>query len=115
MKREKKYNIERIRVMIEHISEERRESQTRMITRIAKGLKKETRGLNENMFWEYKKKTTKRIDNTQTAMKNERRDIVEDINEIKEVYAKFYEDLLQTPKAETEKEKKDEDGINEVF
>ena len=48
-----------------------------MITKIPEALKKETRGLNENMFWEYKKKTTKRTDNTQTAMKNGRRDIVE--------------------------------------
>ena len=48
-------------------------------------------------------------------MKNKDGELVETEKEVKEVYTKFYKDLLSTSVASTQKEQLAEDNVNKLF
>ena len=62
------YLGERIKLMSEHIDREKKEQTARKVAKIAENLRGKDGGLNENMFWKYKRKTTCHKKETLNAM-----------------------------------------------
>ena len=112
---QKKHLGERIKLMSEHIDREKKEQTARKVAKIAENLRGKDGGLNENMFWKFKRKTTCRKKETLNAMLNAKGELVEDEEGIKQVYENFYQQLLQTPPAVSEREKEAEREVNETF
>ena len=67
------------------------------------------------MFWKYKRKTTCHKKDTLNAMLNAEGELVEEEEGIKQVYENFYQQLLETSPAVSEREKEAEREVNETF
>ena len=105
----------RMKLMSEHIEREKKEQSVRKVIKVADSLRKKNGGLNENMFWKYKKRTSSRKKDQLNAMINEEGDEVDTEKDIKRVYEQFYKKLLETPKAENENEKRAEEEVEKTF
>ena len=118
IKRSKKHQdiaATRIQILSEEIKNEEKVSYVRKINNIVNMLKKEGGALDQGMFWKFKKKLTPRKREEKTAMIDKHGKRVEDEDEIIEIYEDFYQNLLKTPRAENEIEKRRETEVEEVF
>ena len=57
----------------------------------------------------------KKLEEQKIAIKNNDGDLVETEKEVKEVYTEFYQDILSTSVASTQKEQMAEDYVNNIF
>ena len=75
----------------------------------------EERGVNENAFWKFKRRTEKRKIEQRTAMVNSSGETTENEEEIKCIYMEFYITLLATTKATSPEESEAERDVNKTF
>ena len=97
-----KLRIEKIKI---HIQQEKRGKHMEKISRIIQEIK-EQGGVNGETFWKFKKKFQRKKTEELSMVYNAEGERVEDKEQIKETFAKFYKNLLQVKKATTEEEKK---------
>ncbi|XP_068221063.1 uncharacterized protein PF3D7_1120000-like [Palaemon carinicauda] len=71
-------------------------------------------GMNSTAFWEFKKKVDGKNASKCTAIRGKDREIIEDVEEIKKEYEKFYSDLFKLENPQSEEETLAEE-INNMF
>ena len=75
----------------------------------------EERGVNENAFWMFKRRTEKRKTELRTAMVSSSGETTENEEEVKSTYMEFYKTLLATIKATSPDESEAEQDVNKTF
>ena len=91
---------------------EQHQAYAERIKRTIEELRKNGGGIKEETFWEFRKKVTKRPEEQAKAMVDEKGNKKEGKEEIIEIYRKFYEDLFEKSKPNTEEERKKENEVN---
>ena len=90
---EKTILVKRRKLINEHIEEHFKEENKQRTFNIARNIKSE-KGFDGNAFWEFKRRNTRRKKEEITVIRNEDGEIEEDPEKIREVYQKFYQELL---------------------
>ena len=95
------------------MEEEEKMKEGRRLQGVIRDISKEKGGINEEKFWEVRRKIVGRNEEGITAMLNSEGKKVESKEEILEVYEEFYKVLFGKKKANTEEEKDTEKNIEE--
>ena len=91
---EVKINLIRRKLIDEHIVNIKKERVKQKTTKLAQQIKKEN-GFDGGVFWEFKRRKEGRKAEARLSVKDKRGEVVEKVEDIKEVYRSFYEDLLK--------------------
>ena len=103
---ERSLQRQRLQMLTRHIEEEKLQQNTRKLVKTVEPLQKVPSIISENTFWKFQQKKT---------MKNKDGELIETEKEVKEVYTEFYNDLLSTSIASTQKEQLAEGNVNKLF
>ena len=101
----------RRRIIIEQIEEEEKKHQYSRVNKVVDDVKR-AGGINSSTFWEVRKKLCNIADEPAHAIKNRDGELCDEPEEIKKVYAEWYQELLKTRTGETEIEKQAEEVVS---
>ena len=99
-------------MIMEYIDEEQMKKQWKRVDSIITEVK-EAGGVNSNTFRDVRRQIKQKRTETVHVIEDKNGEIKETAKEIKEVYATYYKELLETKKGETEEEKKNR-GDSEI-
>ena len=94
-------------LIAEHIEREKQKKHHLNVTKQIEQIKTEG-GVDSTAFWELKRRIEGRTSETAHSIENEEGQLVEEKEEILEVYEKYYQNLLETKAGKTEVEKETE-------
>ena len=101
-------------LIMEHIDEERMKENNRKVEKVVQEVK-EDGGVNSATFWKVKRRLTGRNNNELAAILDEEGRRTEEPDEIKGVYMRYFQNLLETKGGETEEEKKREELVHSTI
>ena len=98
----------------QHMEQENQKQHARKINKIVEEIKK-SGGIDSEVFWKVKRKLENKPNEERTVVYNDKGEKIENSEEIKDVYANYYEQLLKTPEAETEEEEQTEQIVEDTM
>ena len=113
---ESKENTWKLRneLLKEHIERNKKKSFKKKIEKTTMEIKKQGK-FNNNAFWKLKEKLTRKEREKRTAMRNKEGEMCENREEIMEIFANFYEELLATAEPRNKRERLVEEEIETMF
>ena len=101
---------QRRNIILQQIEEEEQKQEHNRVIKIVDEVKR-AGGINSSTFWDVRKKICNKTDEPAHSIKNKDGELCENPEEIKKVYAEWYQNLLKTRRGETEVEKEAEEVV----